>query len=53
MAVLAGDALLTLAFEWMANAKDVLPELKIKVIQEIASSAEWIDVHFRNGGFII
>jgi geranylgeranyl diphosphate synthase type II len=39
IAVLAGDALLTLAFDWMSHAKNVSPKLKIKAIQEIATAS--------------
>jgi len=39
IAVLAGDALLTLAFETMSKAKDVPADIKIQVIDEIASGS--------------
>lgn len=39
MAVLAGDALLTLAFEWMAREPRVNPEVKVKAIQEVANAS--------------
>jgi geranylgeranyl diphosphate synthase type II len=39
IAVLAGDALLTLAFNWMAHAENILPELKIRAIQDIATAS--------------
>lgn len=39
IAVLAGDALLTLAFETMSKAKDIPADIKIQVIQEIASGS--------------
>lgn len=39
MAVLAGDALLTLAFEWMANARNVSSDIKMKIVQEVACAS--------------
>ncbi|MBI1870219.1 MAG: polyprenyl synthetase family protein [Chlamydiae bacterium] len=39
LAILSGDCLLTLAFEWMAQAKNIPPKFKINAIQEIASAA--------------
>jgi geranylgeranyl diphosphate synthase type II len=39
IAVLAGDALLTLAFEIMSKAKDVPPNIRIQVIEEVASGS--------------
>lgn len=55
MAVLAGDALLTLAFEWMTMENHVSPDLKVRVIQEIAQGSgtqgmvggQVVDLHFQ------
>ncbi|MBU1628409.1 polyprenyl synthetase family protein [bacterium] len=38
-AILAGDALLTLAFEVCSKNEEVAPEIRIKVIRELASAA--------------
>ena len=38
-AILAGDALLTLAFEVMTRQEDVAPEVLLKVIREISTAA--------------
>ena len=39
MAILAGDALLTLAFEVVLRQKDVPPEILLKVLNEISTAA--------------
>lgn len=38
-ALLAGDALLTYAFEWLADPLDVQPERQLRVIREVAAAA--------------
>lgn len=39
LAVLAGDALLTLAFEAVARTPDIAPALVVRMVQELASAA--------------
>ena len=39
MAVLTGDALLTLAFEWIASSPKLAPQRKIDIIQYVAKAA--------------
>ena len=39
IAVLAGDALLTMAFEWMSTAKGVSDSCKVRTIQELSSAS--------------
>ncbi|MDP3981685.1 MAG: polyprenyl synthetase family protein [Chlamydiota bacterium] len=39
IAILAGDALLTLAFEWMANAFEISEYQRIQAVAEIASAS--------------
>ncbi len=39
MAVLAGDALLTLSFEWMTQGNHVAPHQKVQIIQTIAQGS--------------